>query len=108
MWSMRRVAWAMLALSLAGCAPHEPRAATVLALSGDPTRGQALYGQTCAQCHKAKAGWSLTLALYGPDGFVSTLIDGVPHSKMPSFASWSDQQLADLHAYIRTIKDRTR
>lgn len=87
---------------LGGCAPHEPRAASVLALSGEPARGQALYSRTCAHCHARNGGWRLTLQIYGNDGFVSTLIDGVPHTRMPSFSSWSDQQLADVHAYIRT------
>jgi mono/diheme cytochrome c family protein len=46
----------------------------------------------------------LTLQLYGQDGFVSTMIDGVPHTRMPSFAAWTDQQLADVRAYVRTAK----
>jgi len=89
-------------LGLGACAPHEPRAAFVLALAGDPARGEALYAQTCAHCHAAQAQWRLTLQWYGKNGFVSTLIDGVPHSRMPSFSSWTDQQLADVHAYVRT------
>jgi hypothetical protein len=42
--------------------------------------------------------------LYGQDGFVSTIIDGVPRSKMPSFARWPDQRLADVRAYIAAQK----
>jgi mono/diheme cytochrome c family protein len=91
-------------LGLGACAPHDPRAAAVLALSGDSARGGALYAQTCAHCHKRDAGWRSTLQIYGHDGFVSTLLDGVPHTRMPSFASWSDQQLADVHAYVRTAR----
>lgn len=95
----------LLALpGLAGCARHEPRAKAVLALSGVPSRGRVLYERTCANCHPGNAGWRWTLRLYGADGFASTLIDGVPRSRMPSFASWSDQQLADVEAYIRTSR----
>lgn len=97
---------ALLALlaPAAACAPHAPRAAAVLALPGDPARGRALYAEVCAGCHRPPAAWRLTLALYGRDGFVSTLIDGVPRSRMPSFAAWSNQQLSDVRAYVETLK----
>ena len=89
---------------LSACAPRDPRATSVLALGGDVARGRALYAQTCAGCHRADAEWRLTLLLYGQDGFVSTMIDGVPRTRMPSFSTWTDQQLADVRAYVRTAK----
>ena len=93
---------AVLILGVSACGPHEPRAKAVLALEGDATRGQALYAQTCARCHAGgAASWRWTLRFYGDDGVVSTMIDGVPHTRMPSFAAWSDQRLADVHAYLR-------
>lgn len=98
------IALAVLLSGLAGCGPNEPRAGKVLALAGDPQRGRVLYGQTCAACHKVSDAWPITLWLYRPVGFVSTLIDGVPRTKMPSFAAWTDQQLADVHAYVRALK----
>jgi mono/diheme cytochrome c family protein len=76
----------------------------VLALAGDPARGRVLYGETCARCHRSAAGWGVTLAWFGPVGFVSIMIDGAPHSRMPSFAAWPDQQLSDVHAYIASLK----
>lgn len=91
-----------LLAGLAACAPHAPRATSVLALGGDAARGAALYAQTCAHCHKGDAEWRLTLLVYGQDGFVSTLIRGAPGTRMPSFAAWSDQDLADVRAYVRT------
>ena len=91
-------------LTLAACGPLEPRAKAVLALAGDPRSGAALYDQTCAACHHKDSGWPLTLSLYGPVGTISTAIDGVRKTRMPSFARWSDQQLADLYAYLRTLK----
>lgn len=94
-----------LLLGLGACAPHDPRAAAVLALRGEPQRGQALYAGACAQCHKASAGWPITLAWYRSDGVVSTMIQGVPKTRMPSFAAWSDQQLADVHAYLKTLRN---
>jgi mono/diheme cytochrome c family protein len=89
-------------LAMSACAPHVPRAKAVLALNGDPARGRALYAQTCARCHSGGGeAWRWTLRIYGDDGVVSTLIVGVPHTRMPSFAAWSDQQIADVHAYLR-------
>ena len=89
---------------LSGCAPHDPRATSVLALSGDVSRGRGLYAQTCAGCHRGDSEWRLTLQIYGQDGFVSTMIDGVPHTRMPSFSTWTDRQLADVHAYVQAAK----
>jgi mono/diheme cytochrome c family protein len=92
-------------LGLAACAPHDPRAKAVLALRGEAQRGQALYAGACAQCHKQSGGWPLTLAWYKSDGVVSAMIQGVPKTRMPSFAAWPDQQLADVHAYLKTLKN---
>ena len=90
--------------ALAACAPHEPRAASVLALRGDAQAGGRLYGAICAHCHRRADAWPLTLQLYGADGVASSLIRGAPHTRMPSFARWSDQRLADVLAYLRTLK----
>jgi mono/diheme cytochrome c family protein len=89
---------------LTACAPHDPRAASVLALRGDALTGGRLYGAICAHCHKRDDAWPLTLQLYGADGVASSLIRGAPHTRMPSFARWSDQRLADVLAYVRTLK----
>ena len=89
---------------LAACGPHNPRAGAVLALKGDAARGRVLYARTCAGCHKGGAeAWRWTFPFYGDDGVVSTMIQGVPHTKMPSFAAWSDQQLGDVDAYLRAV-----
>ena len=90
--------------SLAACGPHSPRAGAVLALKGDAARGRALFVGTCAGCHgSGAAAWRWTLRFYGDDGVVSTMIQGVPHTKMPSFSAWTDQQLADVDAYVRAV-----
>jgi len=104
MWRTLGVATIAALQCLSACAPHDPRATAVLALSGDAARGRALYAQTCAGCHRGHAEWRLTLQLYGQDGFVSTMIEGVPRTRMPSFSAWTDQQLADVHAYVRAAK----
>jgi mono/diheme cytochrome c family protein len=104
MSTLRTAACAMAVLALSGlsaCAPDTPRARSVVALQGDAARGGALYEQICTRCHEHDANWGLVLALYSASGVVSTVIDGVPHTKMPAFAGMTDQQLADLYAYLR-------
>ncbi|MBL6853760.1 MAG: cytochrome c [Alphaproteobacteria bacterium] len=76
----------------------------MLALKGDPVRGEAIYEKTCSQCHQSKSGWSYTISIYQPQGVLSTVIDGVKGSKMPSFAAYSNRDLADLYAYVATLK----
>ena len=100
---LRMAACAVIAAlsCLAACGPNDPRAKLVLARQGDGSRGRILYEQSCAQCHHDTKYWAVVVRLYGSTGVVSTVIDGVPN-KMPSFASWTDQQLADLHAYLQT------
>jgi mono/diheme cytochrome c family protein len=91
----------MAVLALSGCAPDTPRARSVVALQSDAARGGALYEQNCSQCHLDPTNWGVVLALYGASGVVSTVINGVPHTRMPAFAGMTDQQLADLYAYLR-------
>ena len=95
----------ILAGCLTACAAHDPRAGNVLAHQGDPVQGQRLYAAACVRCHAVESSWPLTLTFYGADGVVSAVIDGVPESRMPSFAGWSDQQLADVLAYLRTLRN---
>jgi mono/diheme cytochrome c family protein len=90
-------------LLAAGCAPHDPRAQAVLALKGDPARGRILYQALCVRCHHSE-GWPLVRRLYGASGIVSTVIDGAGKGRMPAFASRSDRELADLQAYVGTLK----
>jgi mono/diheme cytochrome c family protein len=91
-----------MAMATSACGPRDPRAPAVLALQGEGARGSALYQTHCTSCHHNVRGWPTTLSLYGGEGVVSTMIQGVPHTRMPSFAHLSDQQLADLYAYLRT------
>jgi mono/diheme cytochrome c family protein len=94
-----------LVLATSACGPRDPRAPDVLALQGEAARGETLYVTHCASCHQNLSGWPMTLSLYGGEGIVSTVIQGVPNTKMPAFATLTDQQLADLYAYLRTAGD---
>lgn len=100
---MRRVkatCAALLAAALVGCGPTAPRARTIAALQGVPVRGAALFQTSCAGCHKAE-GFTKMLAWFPESAFLSTVVTGVPKTRMPAFAALSDQQIADIYAYLR-------
>jgi mono/diheme cytochrome c family protein len=97
---------AVLALLAAGCAPHDPRADTIVTIDGDPARGQTLFRDNCTQCHAPGNNGHLAgaMAFFGPTGTLSIVIDGVPGSKMNGYPQFTDRQLADLYAFMRTFK----
>jgi mono/diheme cytochrome c family protein len=96
------VAGAIVLLGIASCAPHDPRADAIAAIKGEPAAGEALYREACARCH-GDSGTKLTsgVAWYGLVGSISLVIDG--GYKMPAYPQYSDQQIADLFAYIGSI-----
>lgn len=86
----------------------------MLALSGpqpgDAARGQALYRSRCLGCHAPEARFapphnSATLAKYPDD---DALIQAIRAGRepMPAFTEdmLSEEQLADIVAYLRTLK----
>jgi cytochrome c1 len=99
-------------------APGEPEALERRATtSGDVSRGSALYEHNCAFCHYAdrtegKLGPGLAGILMGeklPASGRPATADNIilqleePIGTMPSFTSLSEQELADLIAYLETI-----
>ena len=86
-------------LSIAGCTPHDPRADAIAAIKGEPT----LYREACARCHgDAGAKLASGIAWYGLVGSISLVIDG--GYKMPAYPQYSDQQIANLFAYIESSR----
>lgn len=98
---------ALLALLLPACGPSAEevdRAEAVAGLIGDAEAGSALFATGCASCHGADGtGGSgpdlLPVASWPTDEVVLVLLQG-PWS-MPSFADWSDQELADVTAHVQ-------
>jgi mono/diheme cytochrome c family protein len=86
-------------LAIAGCGPHDPRADTIAAMKGDASKGEVLYRDICARCH-GQNGKQLADAMgwYGLIGSISLVIVG--GYKMPANPQYSDQEIADLFAYI--------
>lgn len=88
------------------------------AAAGDATAGQTLFASSCGGCHGANAQGSLGPSLVGEDGpkswtleqFAGALYEGrTPERElaptMPRFSKEqiSDQQLADIHAYLKSL-----
>ena len=84
---------------------------------GDAKQGQDLFAQSCQGCHGVGGKGGIAPVLAGPsfqkavsDGFIlATIRDGRPDTAMPSFqragtAGLTNAELADLLAYIRTMK----
>ncbi|MHB9036520.1 MAG: c-type cytochrome [Armatimonadota bacterium] len=84
---------------------------------GDPKQGKDLFGQNCRGCHGTggKGGIApviadVTFQKASSDAFIlATIRDGRPDTAMPSFqrartAGLTNAELADLLAYIRTMK----
>lgn len=96
--------------SLAACAP-DPRAMTIAGLTGDPAAGRMIYestaSPTCASCHQTNGNGNAAYpSLHSvatsraTESLATTIIHG--EGQMPAFGSQlSDQQIADVIAYIR-------
>ena len=77
------------------------RASDILSLTGDPTSGETVFADNCASCHAADgtggAGPNLTQTSF-QDEYVDLILNG--EDSMPSFSSLSDQEIADMLAWL--------
>lgn len=80
------------------------RVATIDALTGDVTRGKGLYEAQCLDCHGANGrsgSASVDVGAFGkqdPKGAMAQILEG--GGGMPAFDTLSDQDVADLVAYL--------
>lgn len=96
----------VVALALSACGG---RADQISKMTGVVSSGETLYTQTCADCHGADgAGTQSGVDLHEPaknDSAVEvleTIINGKANTAMiPYGNTYTDQQLADLYAYIK-------
>ncbi len=101
---------------LAGCPPEEEptptapadRVSAILDLQGDATAGETVYADNCASCHGADGtGQGEFPGIVGEVGegneseVLAVVLNG--QGNMPAFDSLSDQELADLLAFLATL-----
>lgn len=111
--TMTRTLGSLLLGLLVGCdgsgdtGGSSDRTATILATSGTAAAGQSVYATNCQSCHLADGSGSIGPALSGPQGRVVALSDAQlidvilsGTNGMPPYSGLSDQQLADLLAYM--------
>jgi mono/diheme cytochrome c family protein len=101
--------------ALIGCGLSTvPRAKEVAALPGKSANGAGIYDADCRSCHGAdgKGGNRSepnamhhtmlgALRVYSAPEMITLMIQG--RDKMPGFARYSDQQLADVYAYVLAL-----
>jgi mono/diheme cytochrome c family protein len=110
------VATVVVLMTVAGCG-DDP--VSVPSVPGDVAAGAAVYERSCAGCHDAGAagdggGVSLVDARFALPGFddvafVTAIVrgvsaDGSEHGGMPRIRGLSEQDLADLLAFVRGLQ----
>ena len=92
----------LVALALVGCGEN-PRIAEVEALVGDAETGAPLYEANCRWCHGSNGRGAHSMYPGGTlsPNLIETILEGL--SGMPSFDNLSNQEIADIVAYIETF-----
>ncbi|HEX9111078.1 MAG TPA: c-type cytochrome, partial [Terriglobales bacterium] len=89
-----------------------------LTLRGDSSRGHSLFLRNCAGCHGMNGRGGMAPEIGNPvfqqaatdDFIIRTIRNGRTETAMPAFQrpdapALSDQDLADLLAYVRTLRE---
>ena len=106
--------WMMVgAAALVACGGGEDRTEAILALDGDPVNGAVVYEGTCQSCHAASGlgeddpetpgsgeNLSESAAEVGEDGEIIDLIIAGEGAMTPLGDVLSDQEIADVVAYL--------
>lgn len=101
-----------LSLALAGCGGDPvpaTRAQTIEAITGSATQGKTSYESQCAACHgldgKGTSGGSdlvNSVKTRTGEAFINAIIVGVSGTSMSAYGTLSDQEIANLYAYVKT------
>lgn len=99
----------LLAVSLLvgtfGCSSSSSRTTTIAALKGDAVAGKTIYTSNCSTCHGADAKTGTAgknIAAEDSTGAYAQIVSG--GGGMPAFDSLSDQDIANVWAYVQTLK----
>ena len=92
----------LVALALVGCGEN-PRIAEIETLVGDAETGAPLYEANCRWCHGSNGRGAHSMYPGGTlsPNLIETILEGL--SGMPSFDNLSNQEIADIVAYIETF-----
>jgi mono/diheme cytochrome c family protein len=100
------IRFAALALFLAACSGSTAKDDTASDITGDAAAGADVYAANCVSCHGANgegvSGPAMTEEVpeYDDAQLEDIIVNGTDGG-MPAFGSLSDQDLADLVAYLR-------
>lgn len=108
---MNKLALLSLCALIAACSSDgsaDPaRTQTVLGLTADVTSGKTLYTSNCASCHGSdgQSGSARRNVAGVADQNASSVVNVMQtgEDEMPSFSGLSDQQLADILGYVRSL-----
>lgn len=105
-FAVRTLALAAVAL-LSACGPMT-RADQIATITGTASAGASIYTAQCASCHGTDGkGTSSGVDLHAPAKsetqvkVLNTIINGVTNTAMVSYGALTNQQLADLYAFIK-------
>jgi mono/diheme cytochrome c family protein len=93
-----------LLLSLTACSGGS-RVDDILSLTGDATNGATVYADNCAACHAADGSGGIGPSLQGEaseeggEEVVEVVLYG--EDSMPAFPELTDQEVADLLAFLQ-------
>ena len=85
---------------------------TILQTRGSRSDGEKVYRLLCAQCHGEHGEGSLAKGITNPDFLalasdrflLETIMNGRSNTAMPSWSRLSDQELANLLAFVRRVQ----
>lgn len=101
------LAFSIVFASLVGCSGSSARVSTIEGLTADTTSGATLYTSNCATCHGATgSGGSVnknivSVATSNTSSAIDQILNG--GDGMASFSNLSDQQIADIVGYVKTL-----
>lgn len=104
---MKFAALLFAAVALVACGTEEE---TEQELTGDATAGETIWTENnCLSCHGAdgKSGSAgediVSTATNEASEFAEVVKNGKDNGAMPAFSNLSDQDIADLRAYVQTL-----